>query len=213
MQISKKRKFIFIHTHKTAGSSIGNALKPFTLKHVPKNKLLGIAYRILNKIERLTSFDPGLFDPHISASALIDAIGEKTFNSYFSFAFVRNPWDWQVSLYCFILKSETHRRHDLVKSFGDFDTYIKWRCAEGVWFQKDFIYSKEGVLLVDFVGRFENLDEDFKKICHRIGISTTLPKLNVSNTTPYQLFYNDETRELVRKTFEPDISLFGYEFE
>jgi len=213
MLISKRKKFIFIHIYKTAGFSMTNALTPFAVRPKSKYRLLRVVFRLLKRIERLTSFDPESFSTHLTASEVINAIGRKTFDSYFSFAIVRNPWDWQVSIYHYMLKSENHHQHNLAKSFGNFDAYIRWRCAEEVRFQKDFIYSEDGELLVDFVGRFENIDTDFKKICSRIGISATLPKLNVSNTIPYQQFYNDETRELVRRTFDVDISLFGYEFE
>ena len=112
-----------------------------------------------------------------------------------------------------MLKNTNHHQHDLVKSFGNFDEYIKWRCAKEVKFQKDFIYSEDGELLVDFVGKFERVDTDFVEICSRIGISAPLlPKRNISNTEPYQQFYNEETRELVRQTFDTDITLFGYDF-
>jgi hypothetical protein len=66
---------------------------------------------------------------------------------------------------------------------------------------------------VNFIGKYENLKDDFKKICNKIGISTTLPKLNVSKSKPYQEYYNDETIDLVRKTFQPDIKIFNYDFE
>ncbi len=125
---------------------------------------------------------------------------------------MRNPWDWQVSLYNFALKDTNHHQHDLIQKLGSFDEYIKWRCENEVRFQKDFIYSSEGELLVDFVGRFESIGDDFKKICSRIGISASLPKLNVSNSKAYQQFYTDETRELVRRTFDSDIVLFEYDF-
>ncbi|MDB4409385.1 hypothetical protein N9235_01035 [Gammaproteobacteria bacterium] len=120
---------------------------------------------------------------------------------------------WQVSLYKYMLKNTNHHQHDLVKNLRSFEKYIKWRCTEEVKFQKDFIYSVDGKLLVDFVGRFESVDTDFGEICSRIGITAPrLPKRNISNTEPYQQFYNEETRELVRQTFDADITLFGYDF-
>jgi hypothetical protein len=111
-----------------------------------------------------------------------------------------------------MLKNTTHHQHDLAKSFGSFDAYIRWRCQCEVRFQKDFIYSADGTLLVNFVGRYENLHSDFETICSRIGISASLPKLNVSNTKPYREFYTDETEKLVRQTFDTDIKLLGYDF-
>lgn len=152
----------------------------------------------MKKFNVKPQFDPQPFPAHIKASELINAIGKEAFESFFSFAIVRNPWDWQVSLYEYTLKNTTHYQHDLVNGFGNFDEYISWRCVEEVRFQKDFIYSDDGELLVDFVGRFERIDADFETICFHIGISTFLPKLNVSNRKPYQQYYNEKTKDLVR---------------
>lgn len=208
MLISQKHRFIFIHIYKNAGSSITRALRPLIASNLRWNvnkacKKLGVNF-----------LDPCPYAPHIKASDLMQEMGKDAFDSYFSFAIVRNPWDWQVSLYKFMLKGTTHWQHELAKSFKNFDEYIQWRCEEEVRCQKDFVYSSDGELLVDFVGRYENIDEDFKKICNRISISPiSLPKVNLSNTRPYQEYYNEATIELVRKTFEPDISLFDYSFE
>lgn len=155
---------------------------------------------------------PRPYKSHSRSQEIIDDMGREKFDSYFSFAFVRNPWEWQVSIYHYGCKTKTIPQYELFNSFAGFDEYIRWRCAEEVRFQKDFIYSPTGELLVDFVGRFENLEVDFQKICSRIGISASLPKLNVSNTKPYQGFYTSETEELVRKTFDSDIKLLEYEF-
>ena len=207
MLISRRRHFIFIHIHKNAGTSITDALKPFAA-----NKWEKLAYLISRKLNVAQKFDSQIYAPHISASKLVDMIGKEVFDSLFSFAIVRNPWDRQVSLYKFILNEVSHFQHELVKNLGSFEEFIKWQCAEKVPFQKDFIYSSDGELLVDFVGRFEKLEEDFAKICSHIGVSTSLPKLNVSNAESYRHFYNEECRDLVRRKFDPDITLFGYDF-
>lgn len=157
--------------------------------------------------------EPQPFFKHAKASEIIAKVGKDVFESYFTFAFVRNPWDWQVSLYKYMLRDEGHFQHQRIKGFRDFDEYIRWRCANEVRFQKDFVFSTEGEQLVDFIGKYERLDDDFQAICSRLGISATLAKLNVSNTKPYQDYYNEETIDLVRRAFEPDISLFGYDFE
>jgi hypothetical protein len=207
MLVSKQHNFIFIHIYKNAGTSITAALRPFAL-----NNLQWMTLFILRKLNISTTFDPHPFPSHITASEIIDEVGREKFDSFFSFAIVRNPWDWQVSLYKFMLKETNHHQHDLVKSFANFDEYIKWRCKEKGGLQKDFIYSDDDELLVDFVGKFETLDADFETICSRIGISTSLPKLNSSSTEPYQQFYTDETKELVKRTFNADVTLFKYDF-
>lgn len=207
MLISNKRRFIYIHIYKTAGASITSALLPFA------SDSLSIFIGKLFRKAGIPKFNHRPYDDHISAKELIDKIGIDRFNRYFSFAFVRNPWDWQVSIYEFVIQRSGHTQHKLFKDMCTFDNYIEWRCKNEVRYQKDFIYSEQGELLVDFVGRYENLDEDFTTICDKIGIIAELPVLNVSRSKPYQEYYTKNSIELVRSTFAPDIEQFKYEFE
>lgn len=224
MLISQRHNFIFIHIPKNAGTSITRALMPFALSNF-RLKMIFIQNKMTFSLKgrfpgRLPNswVNPGHpYDNHIGAPYIFRKIGRDVFKSYFSFAIVRNPWEQQVSLYTFGLKAKWHPSHEFYKGLRSFDDYIKWRCSEEaseeVRYQKDFIYSEDGELLVSFVGHYERLERDFNFICSQIGISTSLPKLNVSNTKPYQEYYNVETKELVRRTFEPDIRLFEYDFE
>lgn len=214
MLISRKHNFIFIHIYKNAGTSIQNALLPFVANRYEKiiNQMLRSFDKDGNRF--LSLYLPRAHHPvHFGASELIHEIGRDAFDSYFSFAIVRNPWDWQVSLFKYMLREPRHFQHGLIKELGSFDKYIEWRCAKDVRFQKDFVCSKDGDLLVDFVGRYENLNTDFEKICSRIGISAILPKFNISNTASYQQYYNKKTIDLVRRAFALDIQFFNYEYE
>ncbi|MDB9526418.1 sulfotransferase family 2 domain-containing protein [Oscillatoria sp. CS-180] len=216
MLISEKYKFIFIHIHKNAGISIKHALRPFAVEKWQPFAIGQWQWRVHKRLKKKgfpsPFFEPHPFHGHIKASEMIDALGFDAFNSFFSFAVVRNPWDWQVSLYKYMLKRETHYQHEFIKSLGSFENYIKWRCENEVRYQKDFIYSEDNRLLVDFVGRYENLNADFNQICSRIGVSTSLPKLNVSDGRPYRHYYTEETKELVGKVFEPDVKILDYTF-
>ena len=217
MLISESHNFIFIHIYKNAGTSIKAALKPFATS-IFHERLNGIArYPVLGNLAsllmRFDRFNPTPYPSHVSARQIISELGGDTYRSYFSFTFVRNPWDWQVSLYTYMLKNGDHHQHELVKNLGSFGEYIRWRCAEEVRYQRDFIYSDQGDLLVDFVGRFEQIEQDFQSICSRIGIDVVLPKMNISRTTSYREYYDKETVDLVSKVFEPDINAFGYRFE
>lgn len=207
MLISKKHRFLFIHIYKTGGTSITSALLPFC-GNIWQQRGAALLRRL-----NMLCLTPQPYFKHAKASELAAKLGQEIFESYFSFAFVRNPWDWQVSLYAYILKDVGHFQHQRVKGFRDFDEFIRWRCREAKSYQKDFIFSASGEQLVDFVGRFERLEDDFQTICARLGVSARLPKLNVSNTKPYQEYYNKETIELVRRKFQGDIDAFGYEFE
>lgn len=212
MLISHKHRFVFVHIYKNAGSSIRTALLPFTYYNAAHEWTLKLYQKARARPPLILNPEP-CRNKHSKVPEIVEVIGKKTFDDYFSFAVVRNPWDWQVSLYNYMRKTPMHFQHALANVFPDFPTYLRWRCSEEVRFQKDFIYSVDGRLLVDFVGRFETIDDDFRIICERIGIRAHLPVTNVSKTRPYQEYYTAELIDLVRKTFAPDIELFGYQFE
>ncbi len=224
MLISNKHRFIFVHIYKTAGTSVTNVLEPLAIGPLQRQLLRGRAFLVSQGIGR--QLLRRRYHKHITAREVVDIMGREKFDDYFSFAFVRNPWDWQVSLYKYILKDTRHYLHDFVRTLPDFDAFIRWRCleeiktsdsmigtTEGFKFQKDFVFSASGECLVDFVGRFENLTHDFNYVCEKIGSpKRDLPRLNVSNKESYTRFYSEETRDLVGETFRPDIEAFGYRF-
>lgn len=207
MLLSDKHNFIFIHIYKNAGTSITSALRPYACKmwHY-------YLHRIFKKGFNLEFFNPMPYPVHITTPKLIEMIGYNVFKSYYSFGVVRNPWDWNVSMYKYMLKNTKHFQHEWVKGFRDFDEYIRVRCNGEMFQQKNFLFSNDGEQLVDYILRFENLDDDFQHICRHLEIEAKLPHLNISNKTPYREYYTDETRDAVSKTFKEDIELFGYEF-
>jgi hypothetical protein len=210
MIISVKYGFIFIHVYKNAGTSINAALEPFLFY----NKTHMLYYKICKrfKIHLPLILDPHPLPEHCSMIDVVNFLGPERKKRFFSFAFVRNPWDWQVSLYTFMRRTAQHKQHLMLSRYDTFEDYIRWRCSEDVHFQKDFVYAPDGTQLVDFIGRYEHIDRDFRMVCDRINIQASLPMLNVSKERPYQDYYIPETVELVRRTFLPDIELFDYKF-
>ena len=69
--------------------------------------------------------------------------------------------------------------------------------------------------MVDFIGFFENLTEDFLYIQNKIGADGELQSLNVTGARAgdYKSYYNDETRKIVADVFQEDIRIFGYTFD
>lgn len=208
MLISHKHKFIFIHIYKTGGSSISNALMPYC-----RPKILAFAHEYLSQI-KINFLKPFPYEGHITAHKLVNKIGEKRFSEYFSFSFVRNPWDWQVSLYHFMLSREKHPSHNMIKKMGSFENYLKWRMEGGMRSQKSLISDEKGAILVDYVGRFENLHSDYHTACEKIGIKPKkLPHKKYLKKKPYQEYYTPKLRDMVASINKEDIDFFEYEFD
>jgi hypothetical protein len=68
-------------------------------------------------------------------------------------------------------------------------------------------------LLVDFVGRFENLETDWAHVCGRIGIAyQPLPHKNATARQPLGQYYDEDTIALVARHWAGEIGMFGYRY-
>jgi hypothetical protein len=69
-----------------------------------------------------------------------------------------------------------------------------------------------GIIEADFIGRFENLNTDFRLVCKKIGLkSVPLPHTNKSNSRQhYRQFYNNKTYAIVYEKYHLDLRFFGY---
>jgi hypothetical protein len=218
MIISYSHKFIFFHVAKVAGLSIREALKDyagepekFKIKQPPK--LLGDTPNPFYEMWQS-------FLVHAKARDAKKELPEEVYNNFLKFAFVRNPWDWQVSMYHFLLKESSNSRYSIVKSMVNFDEYLQWVVSTknpypkgATKLQKDMITDAEGNLIVDFVGRYENLVQDFQVICEVLALKASLPHLNNTVHRNYRSYYNEKTKKMIEEHFKEDIELFGYTFD
>jgi len=127
--------------------------------------------------------------------------------------FVRNPWDKVVSWYTY-LKCNKSSIYALTPeiTFEDFVSQApKFVFTES----STFLKSTHGQLNIDFIGRFETIEEDFKRMCSQLNIEwSPLPKLNESNNRiHYSKFYNEKTKKIVEDYFPVDIKTFNYTFD
>jgi hypothetical protein len=147
------------------------------------------------------------------------------FKTYFKFAFVRNPWDRLVSAF-FHFREERGSEYETIvskkylKRYGDFFVFCKdFVNEEGINKiihlrpQYDYITNEKDEIIVDFVGRFENIQEDFAFVCNRIGASCNLSYKRKSKHWHYSSYYNAETTKIVGRVYQKDIELFDYAFE
>ena len=106
MLISYTNNFIFFHVAKVAGLSIREALAPYV--QLPKR------FKVSRPLKMIRGKPNPLYAIwentllHATARDAKKELGEETYNTFYKFAFVRNPWDWQVSMYHFILKESKH---------------------------------------------------------------------------------------------------------
>ena len=213
MLISFSHRFIFIHVYKVAGSSIRKALRRYEPLPVRLKRIAGISLKKLGLLDPEKQLNYKNYDTHITAGELRERLPRHIYDGFFKFAFVRNPWDWQVSLYHYMLMKTTHHQHAFIKSLGSFDRYIEWRVKEDKHLQKEFVTDADGELIVDFVGKIENLERDFEHVCRKTGIKASLPHENRSQRRDYRSYYNERTKQLVYEHFREDVELFGYTFD
>ena len=80
----------------------------------------------------------------------------------------------------------------------------------------NIIAGKPGVFYdsgINYICRFENLEEDFYKVCDKLKIKNiTLPHLNKIHHSHYTDVYTDETRKIIENLYSKDIEHFGYKF-
>jgi Sulfotransferase family len=216
MLISYSHRFIFIHIYKVAGTSIADALERYTAKGVDRRSPMLRFLRSLG-VHRLVPryrLRKVRAQRHATARAIRAELPPEIFDEFYKFAFVRNPWDWQVSLYHFALNDPSHAQHQFTKSFKSFEKYLEWRVDGHYRLQKDFVVDDQGQLIVDFVGRYETLARDFATICNRVGIDNPgLPHHRPSAHRDYRTYYTPRTAALVAEAFKEDIEFFGYELE
>ena len=95
----------------------------------------------------------------------------------------------------------------------NFEAFLAWRVGHDFHLQKDMVAGPEGRILVDFLGRFETLEEDFARVCAAVGVRADLHHTNQSRHRDYRCYYTDRTRELVERFWADDITFFGYRFD
>ena len=207
MLVNRKHGYVYVHVYKVAGQSVKLALRRYHYRYLP-----GLRTPIAHLVELPMAYSFRPLDAHATAVQIRDMLGPEEYNKLFSFSFVRNPWDWQVSLYHFIQKNKLNYQRRMVSEMS-FPDYIKWRVEEDCHLQSEFVVDRHGETIVDFVGKYENLSDDFAQICSKIGVDASLPHVNASEHAAFRSYYDDHTAALIGEAFKEDVERFGYSFE
>ena len=227
--ISSKHHTIFVHIPKVAGQSIESIfLKDLGLSWNTRKELLLRTKKNGEKgPERLA---------HLKAREYVSLgyTDQSTFQSYFTFSFVRNPYNRLLSVYNYL-------GYCRIISFTAFvNKVVMNRLSNSDFFyasQYDYLYEGE-TLLVDYVGKLENLQDDMQYVLLKTGLEGhEIPHVNKSEKglkrglaalvkspklwssfSPARLFsakkkktLTEDEKELVYSLYKNDFEKFGYE--
>lgn len=194
MIVSTKKKLVYFHNPKTAGSSITRTLAPFCTKSKELEGLVmgggwqGKFHHDGNQHQRMT----------------LTQYGE--FRDYFKFSFVRNPFDIVLSYW---EKSTKDRNYGTLEEFllsNEFPGERALRYTQTEYLDVDNL---------DYIGRYETLQQDWVYIAEKHGLPYDLPLLNERKTKQYnhyREYYTTLSRKMVEQRYQKDLEVFEYEF-
>lgn len=142
-------------------------------------------------------------------------------NKFFKFSVVRNPFSRVVSCYKNKVKDTEMRQKDydsyyfiskyprLIYKGMSFEKFVSRIFRIPEYFaekhfesQYNFLY-KDGKCLVDYIGKLENIDEDFEYVRKKFDLDS-LPKHNTTSNDNWRDYYSLETAEKVYKRYKKD---------
>jgi hypothetical protein len=181
------RPYVFIHINKTGGSSIEKAL--------------------------------GIGLDHSTAQEKFEQLGADAWQRKFTFTFVRNPWDKVVSHYHYRVNTN---QTGMGANPVPFDRWLqlcyverdpRYLDQERMFMpQRRWLVNPQGEMLVEFIGRFENLQQDFTTVCERLSLRAELGHAKPSGRGSYRDYYDSASRDLIARCFEEDLQAFDYSF-
>jgi len=216
--ISRQKRFLFIHVPKTGGNSIQFVLKEYADDEIITQDKDGQdgtdRFGLWNRQYGTTK--------HTTLNQYYSAIDADLYQTLFKFAVIRNPWDRMISLYF-----SPHRRKKqwnrkqflaLVKRARPFRYYVIETMPARSGVVKDLgkttIRGRSLDKDIDFIMKFENLDQGFRIVCRTLGIpEAPLPQSNRSIRAHYSQYYDDELIKIVGEKFSEEIQYGNYRFE
>jgi len=203
--ISHKYKFIFIRVPKTASTSL-----QFTLGKICGDEDIVSTIRVDTPSGHVPRNYLG-YRPHITAKEITEKISSDIWENYFKFCFERNPFDKIVSYYWWRIDRGTYNG-----TFRDFCLDFSRGNTE---FPKSHeLYTMDGKIAVDFVGKYESLESDFDFICQKLKLpifeKLTQEKSHYRKSKlHYSSYYDAETKKIVENRYSNEIKWFNYQFE
>lgn len=212
MRISCSKQFILLHLPRTGVSSIIRALDDDLFVRAPPTSVNKLFSKYLFFFSR--PLEKTYFRAHEKALHVRRLLPAATFDSFCKIAFVRNPYSWLVSMYELVLQSPRHRHYRQLTAMRGFGDYVDWEIRRNKRMQAPYLSDRGGRLLVDQIGRFENLADDAARIFQSIDVGLNpLPRVGQFTRRDYREFYDPASKRKVAAHWSRDLELFGYDFD
>ena len=228
--VSPNNRFVYTYIPKVACSSLKMALAPhFGVDVNISDAAKENVFNDLQSFEAMHAANWPILPKHVLLS-------DQTWD-YLKFAIVRNPWDRLVSCYKnkILASGNTNDFYEngvhraLLKNYGDifhssmtFEDFAQAVCnipdeiAEDHFRSQHTFVTHRDKLIVDRVGKLENIEEEWAYLCANINIDNKLENINVSSNSgtkrAYKDYYTDELCDKVAERYQKDIEMFGYDF-
>lgn len=200
MIVSHRYRFIFVDVPVAAGDKLRSCLAA-----------------LLDDEQLQEPGDTNAMPRHAGAAEIRAWLDPDYWKSYLKFAFIRNPWEMQVAEFLSTqAKPQTPATRSRTAQAGTqsaFEDFVlsPERPRRGY---SDFLCDSNGKLLLDFVGKYESLEQDMAVLFERLG-------LNASNrdrpafepVTDYASFFNFLTRDLIAREFQAELEAYSYRFD
>lgn len=207
MIVSHAKKFIFFAVPKTGTHAVRELLSSHKGPDDWEQQILfGKQFLPIPEIAKIQH-------GHISVQQIVPYLDTSIWQDYFKFAIVRNPFDRFISI-CFFL----NRKNPLF-----LETPLQWmksaikvqRFRERVLVKPQYqqLIDAQGNIAMDYVGRYEVLQDSIDEICQRLQVETTqLQKRNTSEHKQYREYYDEELKSAVEIFYQEDLTRFNYAY-
>lgn len=190
--IIEKKKIIFCHVDKTAGSMITKQLNPDI-------KINSILEPILHE------------DKHKTMKELIKKVTNE--EEYFKIAFVRNPYDRVVSKYFHHKRVNAGTIYEKRAKYMEFNAWVK--NGGLTHFRPQHLYVYDGDKnLCNFIGKYENLHNDYKTLQEKFSLEDII-SLNENplknKDIHFMDYYDKDSIRFINEKYNRDFDLFDYE--